>query len=140
MFIRNLPEVKTTRLDMHNLDPKQNYLTIGGVAFPEYELPMIQTVHRMDLNEGLLEAGRTFSPDYDLWINDHQVFKFLKNPFISGIMAVETFIEAAHLLYPHLRPLGIRQVEYRDIMECPPGVEAGRPNYLPPLTSQRRQQ
>ena len=123
MFIRNLPEVKTTRLDMHNLDPKQNYLTIGGVAFPEYELPMIQTVHRMDLNEGLLEAGRTFSLDYDLWINDHRPFKFLKNPFISGIMAVETFIEAAHLLYPHLRPLGIRQVEYRDIMECPPGVE-----------------
>ena len=50
-------------------------------------------------------------------------FKFLKNPFIAGIMAVETFIEATHLLYPHLRPLGIRQVEYRDIMECPPEVE-----------------
>ncbi len=122
MFIRNLPQVKTTKLDLHNPEPKKNCLTTAGLAIPDYELPMIQTVHRIDLNEGLLEAGRIFSLEHDLWVDDHRPFKFLKNPFVSGIMAVETFIEAAHLLYPHLRPLGIRQVEYKDIIECPPGI------------------
>ncbi len=122
MFVRNLPQVKTTRLNLHYPEPIQKCLTTAGVAFPDYELPMIQIVHRLDLNQGLLEAGRSFSLEHDLWVNDHKPFKFLKNPFISGIMAIETFIEAAHLLYPHLRPLGIRQVEYRDIVECPPGI------------------
>jgi hypothetical protein len=97
-------------------------LTTAGVAFPEYELPMIQVIHSLDLDQGLLEAGRVFSQEHDIWVNDHRPFKFLKNPFISGIMAIETFIEAAHLLYPHLRPLGIRRVEYKDIVECPPGI------------------
>ncbi len=54
--------------------------------------------------------------------NDHQPFKFLKNPFVSGIMALETFMEAARLLYPYLVALGVRQVEYLDILECLPGV------------------
>ncbi len=122
MFVRNLPQVKTTRLNLHYPAPAPKTLTTAGVAFPDYELPMIQVIHRLDLNQGLLEAGRSFSLEHDLWINDHKPFKFLKNPFVSGIMAVETFIEAAHLLYPHLQPLGIRQVEYKDIVECPPGL------------------
>jgi hypothetical protein len=37
-------------------------------------------------------------------------------------MALETFMEAASLLCPHLAPLGVRNVEYLDILECPPGV------------------
>jgi 3-hydroxymyristoyl/3-hydroxydecanoyl-(acyl carrier protein) dehydratase len=122
MFIKNLPQVKTTRINLQHLEPGKKCLSIAGLAFPDYELPMIQVIHRMDLDQGLLEAGRTFSLEHDLWINDHRPFKFLKNPFISGIMAVETCIEAAHLLYPHLRPLGIRQVEYKDIVEVGPGM------------------
>ena len=62
MFVRNLPQVKTTRLNLHYPEPTKKCLTTAGVAFPDYELPMIQTVHRMDLNEGLLEAGRIFLP------------------------------------------------------------------------------
>ena len=46
----------------------------------------------------------------------------MKNPFVSGVMALETFMEAASLLCPRLTPLGVRQVQYLDILECPPGV------------------
>ena len=37
-------------------------------------------------------------------------------------MALETFMEAAHLLHPRLVARGVRQVKYLDILECPPGV------------------
>jgi acyl transferase domain-containing protein/NAD(P)H-dependent flavin oxidoreductase YrpB (nitropropane dioxygenase family)/NAD(P)-dependent dehydrogenase (short-subunit alcohol dehydrogenase family)/acyl carrier protein/3-hydroxymyristoyl/3-hydroxydecanoyl-(acyl carrier protein) dehydratase len=123
MPIRNLPPVKTTRINLHEPEPLNKCLTVAGMAFPDYEFPMIQTVRRVDLDQGLLEAERNFSQEHDLWINDHRPFKFLKNPFVSGIMAIETFMEAAHLLYPHLKPLGIRQVVYQDIVECPPDID-----------------
>ena len=55
-------------------------------------------------------------------MEDHRPFKFMKNPFVSGVMALETFMEAAHLLCPHLAALGVRNVKYLDILECPPGV------------------
>jgi hypothetical protein len=35
-------------------------------------------------------------------------------------MAVETFMEAASLLYPHMKVLGVRKMEYQDILDCPP--------------------
>jgi hypothetical protein len=123
MFVKHLPSVKTTRMNLQPQPSPANCLTSGGVAFPEDELPMIQTIHRLDLDQGLLEAERIFTLEHDLWVRDHNPFKFLKNPFVSGVMAIETFIEAAHLLYPHLRPLGIRQVEYRDIVEVPPDAD-----------------
>jgi hypothetical protein len=34
-------------------------------------------------------------------------------------MAIETFLEAAQLLYPHLIPQSVRRVEYLDIFEVP---------------------
>jgi Polyketide synthase dehydratase N-terminal domain len=76
----------------------------------------------LEVGAGTLEAGRIFSLDHDLWMEDHRPFKFMKNPFVSGVMALETFMEAAHLLCPQLVALGVRNVEYRDILECPPGV------------------
>jgi hypothetical protein len=97
-------------------------VTADGVAYGNDELPMIQTINQIDVGKGTLEAGLTFSLERDLWMEDHRPYKFLKNPFVSGIMALETFMEASRLLYPHLTPLGVRQVEYRDILECPPGV------------------
>jgi hypothetical protein len=84
---------------------------------------MIQTIHHVELGAGTLEAGRTFSLDHDLWMEDHRPFKFMKHPFVSGVMALETFMEAAHLLYPRLTPLGVRHVQYLDILECPPGID-----------------
>jgi 3-hydroxymyristoyl/3-hydroxydecanoyl-(acyl carrier protein) dehydratase len=92
------------------------------VTYQDNEFPMIQTIHHVEMGAGTLEAGRTFSLDHDLWMEDHRPFKFMKHPFVSGVMALETFMEAARLLCPNLAPLGVRQVQYLDILECPPGI------------------
>ena len=84
---------------------------------------MIGTLDELDLKNGELIAKRTFSQTYDLWIDDHKPFQFIKHPLVSGIMAVETFLEAARLLYPHLGVQAVRQLKFEDILECPPGVE-----------------
>ncbi len=102
--------------------PAPGYISAAGVAFRDHEFPMIQTIHHLEFGAGSLEAGRTFSLDHDLWMEDHRPFKFMKHPFVSGVMALETFMEAASLLCPRLAPLGVRQVQYLDILECPPGV------------------
>ena len=122
MPIRTLPQLKTVQLTLAEPPPEPGHIIAAGVAYGDYELPMIQTIHAFDLGAGTLEAGRIFSLDHDLWLQDHRPFKFMKNPFVSGVMALETFMEAARLLCPHLAALGVRQVEYRDILECPPGV------------------
>jgi len=95
----------------------------GGLRIDRKDLPMIEHVESMDLKQGELVAKRTFSTTSDLWLEDHKPFKFLKHPLVSGIMAVETFLEAAHLLYPYLSVLGVRRLKFEDILECPQGVE-----------------
>jgi acyl transferase domain-containing protein/NAD(P)H-dependent flavin oxidoreductase YrpB (nitropropane dioxygenase family)/NAD(P)-dependent dehydrogenase (short-subunit alcohol dehydrogenase family)/acyl carrier protein len=122
MPIRSLPPLKTVRLKLEESPAGPGYITAAGVTYRDYELPMIQTIHHLEVGAGTLEAGRTFSLDHDLWMEDHRPFKFMKFPFVSGVMALETFMEAAHLLCPQLVPLGVRNVEYLDILECPPGV------------------
>ena len=122
MPIRTLPPLKTVRLNLEEDPPVPGYITADGVTYRDYELPMIQTIHHLEVGAGTLEAGRTFSLDHDLWMEDHRPFKFMKYPFVSGVMALETFMEAAHLLCPQLVPLGVRNVKYLDILECPPGV------------------
>jgi hypothetical protein len=84
---------------------------------------MIGAVDELDLEKGKLVAGRTFSQDVDLWLEDHKPFRFLKHALVSGIMAVETFMESTRLLYPHLHVLGVRQLKFEDILECPQGME-----------------
>jgi hypothetical protein len=37
-------------------------------------------------------------------------------------MILETFMEAARILYPHLQVRGVRQVRLMDMIQCPPGV------------------
>jgi hypothetical protein len=81
---------------------------------------MLDTVQRLDLKVGELEFERIFLSTKDLWLDDHRPFKFLKYPPVSGIMAVETFFEAARALNPHLPVVGARQVAYRDLLDCPP--------------------
>jgi hypothetical protein len=122
MPIRTLPPLKTVQLNLEEDPPVPGYITTDGVTYRDYELPMIQTIHHLEVGAGTLEAGRTFSLDHDLWMEDHRPFKFMKYPFVSGVMALETFMEAAHLVCPQLVALGVRNVEYRDILECPPGV------------------
>ena len=122
MPIRTLPPLKTVQLNLEEPPPAPGYIIAAGVAYRDYELPMIQAIHHLEIGAGTLEAGRIFSLDHDLWMEDHRPFKFMKHPFVSGVMALETFMEAASLLCPHLAPLGVRKVEYLDILECPSGI------------------
>jgi hypothetical protein len=83
---------------------------------------MIEEISRLDLRREELETGRTFSREKDLWIADHRPFKFIKNPLVSAAMVLETFMEAARILYPHLQVRGVRQVRFMDMIQCPTGL------------------
>ena len=116
---RTFPSVKGTLVEPAQSDADE----ANGVRFRNSDLPMIEAVDEMDLIKGELVAKRTFSQTYDLWLEDHKPFKNLKHPLVSGIMAVETFLEAARLLYPYLSVLGVRRLKFEDILECPQDME-----------------
>jgi 3-hydroxymyristoyl/3-hydroxydecanoyl-(acyl carrier protein) dehydratase len=77
----------------------------------------------MDLNSGELLARRSFSHEKDLWLAEHKTIKFIQNPIISGIMVVETFLEAARVLYPYLEIRKILDLRLMDVVECSPEKE-----------------
>jgi 3-hydroxymyristoyl/3-hydroxydecanoyl-(acyl carrier protein) dehydratase len=83
---------------------------------------MIERITCLDIRREELEAVRSFSRDKDLWIVDHRPFKFVKHPLVSAAMILETFMEAARILYPHLQVGGVRQVRLMDMIQCPPKV------------------
>lgn len=120
---RTFPEVKGTLIKSTE-PPKDNAgPSAGGFRFRDADFPMIDAVEKLDLKNGELIARRTFSQAHDLWLEDHKPFKFLRHPLVSGIMAIETFLEAGQLLYPHLSVLGVRRLQFLDILECPPNIE-----------------
>jgi len=92
------------------------------VAFSPEDFPMIEGISCLDIRREQLEAFRSFSLDKDLWIVDHRPFKFIKHPLVSATMVLETFMEAARILYPYLQVRGVRQVRLMDMIQCPPGV------------------
>ena len=92
------------------------------MAFSPEDFPLIDRISSVDLRREQLEAFRSFSREKDLWIEDHRPLKFVANPLVSAAMVLETFMEAARLLYPHLQVRGVRQVRFLDMIECPPGA------------------
>jgi len=120
ILARTFPSVKKTMVEAKESSEDKAGSSAGGIRLEQRDLPMIGTVETLDLKAGELVAKRTFSRAYDLWIEDHKPFKLLKHPLVSGIMAVEAFLETAHLLYPHLNVLGVRRLNFKDILECPP--------------------
>jgi NAD(P)-dependent dehydrogenase (short-subunit alcohol dehydrogenase family) len=123
LFMRSLPDVSAMRLDQTDVVASPGVIKAAAVTFRRKDFPMVDTVSRVDLSAGELEAERIFSPEKDLWINDHKPFKFLRHPLVSAIMAVETFLETSRILYPHLTVKGIRNAQFLNIIECPPGSE-----------------
>jgi acyl transferase domain-containing protein/NAD(P)H-dependent flavin oxidoreductase YrpB (nitropropane dioxygenase family)/NAD(P)-dependent dehydrogenase (short-subunit alcohol dehydrogenase family) len=119
LLARNLPPADTVLRELGGEAVDERILS-AGVFFQTQDLPMIDRVQRLDLAGGEMVAIRQFHPDKDLWLSDHRPFKTLRHPLVSGIMAVETFLEAAHAMFPHLIVAGIRNVQYKDILECPP--------------------
>jgi malonyl CoA-acyl carrier protein transacylase len=122
LFMRTLPAVQTARLKVTpgrllNGDAKSGIEAFG----PEY-FPLIEGISSLDLRREQLEVFRTFAREKDLWIEDHRPLLFVKHPLVSAAMLLETFMEAARLLYPYLQVRGVRQVRFMDMIQCPPGV------------------
>ncbi len=132
MFMRKLPSVSTTLIndsgnDINNIkDTTRPSLTGeldgGTVSLNPEDFPMIERISSLDIRREELEAFRTFSLEKDLWIADHRPFKFVKHALVSAAMVLETFMEAARILYPHLQVRGVRKVRLMDMVQCPPGV------------------
>ncbi|MFZ0447746.1 MAG: SDR family oxidoreductase [Desulfatiglandaceae bacterium] len=122
MFMRRLPSVRTALLNDTIRPSPGGELDGGTVSFSPEDFPMIERISFLDIRREELEAFRSFSLEKDLWIADHRPFKFLKHPLVSAAMVLETFMEAARILYPHLQVRGVRQVRLMDMIQCPPGI------------------
>jgi malonyl CoA-acyl carrier protein transacylase len=122
MFMRTLPSVKTARLnDMTRSSPNAE-LDGGCASFSPEDFPMIEGISNLDIRREQLEAFRFFSREKDLWIEDHRPLTFVEHPLISAAMFLETFMEAARILYPYLQVRGSRHVRFLDMIQCPPEV------------------
>ena len=122
MFMRSLPTVKTAPYLDTTRSALSGELAGGTVSLRPEDFPLIERISSLDIQRGKLEAVRTFSREKDLWIADHRPFTFIKHPLVSATMVLETFMEAARILYPHLQVRGVRQVRFMDMIQCPPGV------------------
>ena len=122
LFMRRLPSVRTARLDDSTRPSPGGELDGGTVSLSPEDFPMIEGISCLDIRREQLEAFRSFSLEKDLWIADHRPFRFVKHPLVSAAMVLETFMEAARILYPHLQVRGVRQVRLIDMIQCPPGV------------------
>ena len=122
MFMKKLPSVRTVLLNDETRPSSGGDLDSGLLSFKPGDFPMIEKVLYLDLCREELEAYRSFSLEKDLWITDHRPFKFIKHPIVSATMVLETFMEAARILYPHLQVRGVRKVRLMDMIECRPGV------------------
>jgi malonyl CoA-acyl carrier protein transacylase len=122
MFMRRLPSARTSLLKDTILPSHSGELDGGTVSLSPEDFPMIERISCLDIRREELEAFRCFSLEKDLWIVDHRPFNFVKLPLVSAAMVLETFMEAARILYPHLQVRGVRQVRLMDMIQCPPGV------------------
>jgi NAD(P)-dependent dehydrogenase (short-subunit alcohol dehydrogenase family) len=122
LFMRTLPTVRMTRLGDMARPTLKGELDAGTVAFSHADFPMIDEIASLDLRQEQVEVSRTFSQQNDLWIADHRPLNSVAHPLVSATMMIETLMENARVLYPHLRVRGVRQVRFRDMIPCPPGV------------------
>jgi len=122
MFMRRLPRVNTALLNDTIRPLVKGELNEGAVTFSPEDFPMIDGVSCLDIRGEYLEAVRSFSLEKDLWIADHLPFKSMKDPLVSAAMLLETFMEAARILYPHLKVRGVRGIRFIDTIRCTPWI------------------
>jgi hypothetical protein len=122
MFMKSLPSVKTALINEGTHPSPDEEPDEGITSFTPQDFPMMEKISSLDIYGEKLEAFRTFSLEKDLWMKDHRPFKFLRHPVVSAAMVVETFMEAARLLYPHLEVRGVHKVRLMDMIPCLPGV------------------
>jgi NAD(P)-dependent dehydrogenase (short-subunit alcohol dehydrogenase family)/acyl carrier protein len=123
MFMRSLPELCTAPRIVQDHDLAPNSLQAGMTGFKPEELPMLDTISTIDRREMTLIASRSFSQQKDLWLPEHKPFKHMEHPLLSAIMVLETLMEAARTLFPHLYVHGIRGAQFLHPVECPQGSD-----------------
>ena len=119
MYMRSLPPVNTVSMKLEKAFPESKALSADAMDFCKSDFPMIDGIQRIDLDRGKLIAEHIFSHEKDLWLADHKPFKAINHPIVSAIMVIETFMETARILYPHLRVKSVRNVEFLSILPCP---------------------
>jgi NAD(P)-dependent dehydrogenase (short-subunit alcohol dehydrogenase family) len=92
-------------------------------GFDPAAYPLIDRVETLDRERGLLVARRVFRAEHDLWLPDHQPIRGMTQPILSAIMLVETVLEAARILYPHLDVIEVGDVDFLEMLECRAGAE-----------------
>lgn len=122
MFMKRLPTLKTALLNDRTGPSSNGRLDGGIVSFSPEDFPMIEQVSFIDIHREELEAARSFSLEKDLWITDHRPFKFIKHPIVSAAMVIETFMEAARILYPYLNVRGVQNIGLIDMIQCRPEI------------------
>jgi malonyl CoA-acyl carrier protein transacylase/NAD(P)-dependent dehydrogenase (short-subunit alcohol dehydrogenase family) len=120
-FTRSLPEIGVAALDQTGPAPDPECLDAPTIRARRDEFPMVDSVEVLDLDQRRIQTVRTLSTERDLWLEDHKPFSSSQAPLLSGVMTIEAFLEASVLLFPYLRPLGVRDVRFMDAVECPPG-------------------
>ncbi len=119
LFMKSLPSLSGAPLDTTAPNHDQSIFSAGPAQYTKSLFPMIDVVTDLNMDQSSLEADRTFDQEKDLWVTDHKPFKFLKHPIVSAIMALETFMEGAKVLFPYLNVTGIREARFLDMIECP---------------------
>ncbi len=122
MFMRSLPHMDSVRLNGALPSPGPAKISAAGLVFNGSDFPLIDSVSQVDLRRGSLIAHRAFSHEKDAWLNDHRPVKSMKHPVVSGIMLIETLMEAARMLYPYLRPRKILNAWFLDMIQCSLGA------------------
>ena len=80
--------------------------------------PLIDSVVEYDSPRARLTAERSFRPETDWCIGDHMPFKQFDRPILPGVVAAETFLQAASLLFPYLSCTGLQSIRFDRFLFC----------------------
>ncbi len=123
MLAKTAPRFGTTHLNWEEPTVDPEAFSAGGLVFRKRDFPMIDGVSWVDHKPGSLKAYRLFSHKKDQWLKDHKPSKTMPHPVLSGIMLIETLLEGARILYPHLMPKRVQEVHFLDMIVVPKGAE-----------------
>jgi hypothetical protein len=120
LIMKTLPALSSALLDTSIPEESDDSFMAGAVCFRRKDFPLVDVVTKLDFTAGVMDAERVFQQSRDLWIVDHKPFKFLKKPLVSAIMALETFMECAQIMYPGMTVRGVQDAKFLDIIEVGP--------------------
>ncbi len=96
----------------------------AALSFPKSDFPMIKGVSSIDFGGERIETICRYSRKTHHWLEDHDPGGgILKHPIVSGVMALETLMEASKILYPYLVVQGAKDVEFLNVMEVPSEID-----------------